>query len=167
MGVRVISKTFLAMSCTVVEFFKVNNDMVVPIEYRFIRCKILFGSKEQETCHWMNSDLWKELIEASALILKSATAEVPSKEFKVSEPILTTTKSLKVAYILKINEFKESRLMESTDKSNGRFEFKYNSKIMIVMSVSLNGTEIKIQDLKTALPLSQAEGQLKISDYFS
>ena len=49
----------------------------------------------------------------------------------------------------------------------GRFEFKYNSKIMIVMSVSLNRTEIKIQDLKTALPLSQAEGQLKISDYFS
>ena len=38
---------------------------------------------------------------------------------------------------------------------------------MVVMSVSLNKTEIKIQDLKSALPLSQAEGQLKISDYFT
>ena len=87
---------------------------------------------------------------------------------------------------MKTNDFRESRLMEATNKQNGSekqkifleyqtkcknfsgvFQFRYNSKVMMVVSVSLNKTEIKIQDLKNALPLSQTEGQLKISDYFN
>jgi len=101
------------------------------------------------------------------LILKNTGTDVPTKEFKFSEPVLTSTSNLKIAYVFKVNEFRESRLMEVSDKQNGLFQSRYNSKVMMVVSVSLNKTEIKIQDLKSALPLSQAEGQLKISDYFT
>lgn len=60
-----------------------------------------------------------------------------------------------------------SEIWTKYGKLIGLFQSRYNSKVMMVVSVSLNKTEIKIQDLKSALPLSQAEGQLKISDYFT
>ena len=38
---------------------QINNEWVVPVEFRFIRCKIVFSEQSKETCHWMNEKLWK------------------------------------------------------------------------------------------------------------
>lgn len=109
---------------------------------------------------------------------------MPGSEIVITEPVLITTANLKVAYIFKVNEFNQHTSVMETSSSiiytiqlkkiwtyfyyifQGNYKFKYNCKKMMVVSVSLNKTEIKMSDLKIALPLSQLENQLKISDYF-
>ncbi|XP_046442901.1 uncharacterized protein LOC124193227 [Daphnia pulex] len=149
------------MSRSIFENFKINKNCLVPVEFRFIRCKIIIKEKEYDTFEWMDSQLWKELIEATKTVFQTYGTFSKLSAF---EPTSTSTPNLKLAFIVKDNDLKQPIFMEP---KTGLYESLSNCEKMLIMSVSLNKPEIKLKDLHTALSQqNQEERQIKISSYF-
>jgi len=98
------------MAHSVVEFFKLDGYWVIPVEFRFLRCRIIHEAGEKETHHWMNASLWRELCQAVISVLK--TRDALKDGAAPADPTLLATSHLKLAYILKKNEFDKNSILE-------------------------------------------------------
>nr|CAH0112904.1 unnamed protein product [Daphnia galeata] len=126
--------------------------------------------KEYDTFEWMDSHLWKELIEATKTVLQThGSSDSNINKLSSVKPTSATTTNLKLAFVVKDNALKKTIFMEPTSTKTGKiglFGSLSNLEKLMIMSVSLNKPDVKLQDLHMALSQNREERQIKISSYF-
>ncbi|KZS10122.1 uncharacterized protein LOC116928430 isoform X3 [Daphnia magna] len=152
------------MSRSVREYLKLNRTSFILVEFRFVRCKIMMNGNECYTYEWMDSNLWKELMEGTKELLQIYNM---INKFSTFEPTTTSTPNLKLACILKENLIKTHIFLEPSRSNKDCFESVSKLKGMLVISVTLNKPGTDLQELHDVLSLYHKERQLKISSYFA
>ncbi|XP_057372141.1 uncharacterized protein LOC130693043 [Daphnia carinata] len=152
------------MSRSVREYLKLNRTSFILVEFRFVRCKIMMNGNEYYTFEWMDTNLWKELMEGTKELLQIYNTV---NKFSVFEPATTSTPNLKLAYILKDNLIKTHIFLEPSRSNKDCFEPVLKLKGALAISVTLNNPGTDLQDVQDVLSLNHKERQLKISSYFA